>query len=262
MVKEGDLDAMLSQVDSMSDIEYQKLLTQADEMDKDLERMLGFTSLTKNDSFVGDFREDKVKMEKWEIRFAKDYPKIHGQTSGRLVSISLMTIDESTSKEFIEYDSTMSDGSKYPLPDGDYMLLVFLGNLGIPFSTLRKQNIENLNKYMSGLGKIFELVISRKGCSKEEAMKYSMGIDYMKTSTGEPCQGWYVTSEGTQGVVGVLDIAEHIIDELKEQQCHLCGDESFDAGWKAGLEKAIEIISEATDIRLKDVACGRYEDMR
>jgi hypothetical protein len=47
-----------------------------------------------------------------------------------------------------------------------------------------------------------------------------------------------MTSEGTQGAVGVLDI----IDELEEQQCHSCGDESFDAGWKAGLEKAIDIV--------------------
>lgn len=54
-------------------------------------------------------------------------------------------------------------------------------------------------------------------------------------------------SEGTQEVaVGVLDI----IDELEEQQCHLCGDESFDAGWKAGLEKAIDTIKEMS-MRLK-----------
>lgn len=102
-MKEGDLDAMLSQVDSMSDIEYQKLLTQADEMDKDFEKMSRHSP----------------------IRFGR---------------------------------------------------------------------------------------VSCKGYLKKLKARF--------------------------------------IDELEEQQCHLCGDESFDAGWKAGLEKAIDTIKEMS-MRLK-----------
>jgi hypothetical protein len=78
-----------------------------------------------------------------------------------------------------------------------------------------------------------------------------MNVDYMKAGTGEPCQGWYVTSEGTQGIAGVLDIAEHIIDKLEELLYHSGGDESFDAGWKAGLEKAIAVVKEVK-VRIKN----------
>ena len=73
------------------------------------------------------------------IRFTSDYPKLHGQTSAELLAVKPIRIDKDTPKELIEYDTRKSDGTYYNLKTGDYIQLVFLGNLGIPFCTIRSK---------------------------------------------------------------------------------------------------------------------------
>ena len=72
-----------------------------------------------------------------KILFSKDYIKLHGQNEAELLTVRRMKIDDNTPTELIEYDTTASDGSRYDLKRGNYIQLVFLGNLGIPFCSIR-----------------------------------------------------------------------------------------------------------------------------
>ena len=73
------------------------------------------------------------------IKFSSDYPKLHGQTSAELLAVKPIRIDNDTPKELIEYDTKKSDGTYYNLITGNYIQLIFLGNLGIPFTTIRSK---------------------------------------------------------------------------------------------------------------------------
>ena len=70
------------------------------------------------------------------IRFSHEYPKLHGQTSAELLAVRPLKIDAHTPRELIEYDTTYA-GGRYPLRSGEYIQLIFLGNLRIPFCTIR-----------------------------------------------------------------------------------------------------------------------------
>ncbi len=92
-----------------------------------------------------------------QIKFSGDYPKLHGQTSAKLIAIYPRTIDRFTPQELIDYDTTKSDGSKYPLVDGEYLQLIFFGNLFIPFCTIRRMTYEKIQYYQ--VGEVFEVII-------------------------------------------------------------------------------------------------------
>lgn len=77
------------------------------------------------------------------IKFNRNYKKLHGQTSAILVYKDVM-FPEQLKKEFIEYDT---EGA-YEIVDHSYLVLYFVGNKYIPFSTLRKNNAENRKKYL------------------------------------------------------------------------------------------------------------------
>ena len=70
------------------------------------------------------------------IKFSHEYPKLHGQTSAELLAVRPIKIDAHTPKELLDYDTTY-EGGRYPLKSGDYIQLIFLGNLRIPFCTIR-----------------------------------------------------------------------------------------------------------------------------
>ena len=96
------------------------------------------------------------------IKFSSDYPKLHGQTSAELLAVKPIRIDKNTPKELIEYDTKKSDGTYYNLKTGNYIQLIFLGNLGIPFCTIRsKRNRFAEDKeiyYKQFVGKVFEII--------------------------------------------------------------------------------------------------------
>lgn len=71
------------------------------------------------------------------IKFSHNYPKLHGQTSAVLLAVCAIKINAKTPPELLEYDTTTCDGDHYPLKHGNYIQLVFLGNLRIPFCTIR-----------------------------------------------------------------------------------------------------------------------------
>lgn len=98
------------------------------------------------------------------ICFSKDYIKLHGQSEAVLLYVRRMRIDENTPVELINYDTSAKDGSKYLLIEGNYIQLVFLGNLGIPFCTLRlEETNSNMLKtkyeyYSERIGHNFKLI--------------------------------------------------------------------------------------------------------
>ena len=93
------------------------------------------------------------------IKFSHAYPKLHGQTSAELLAVRPIRIDKNTPKELLEYD-TKYDGGYYKLATGDYIQLVFLGNLRIPFCTIRKAYPPSkVEYYKSKIGEQFEVVV-------------------------------------------------------------------------------------------------------
>ena len=91
------------------------------------------------------------------IKFSGDYPKLHSQTSARLISVLPLTIDDTTPEELLDYDTIKSDGSRYPLHSGEYLQLIFLGNFRIPFCTIRRMSYEKINYYKEG--DMFDIII-------------------------------------------------------------------------------------------------------
>ena len=91
------------------------------------------------------------------IKFSHEYPKLHGQTSAELLAVRPIKIDAHTPKELLDYDTTY-EGGRYPLKSGDYIQLIFLGNLRIPFCTIRSAYPASKVMYYHGaVGKVFAI---------------------------------------------------------------------------------------------------------
>ena len=87
------------------------------------------------------------------IGFSHHYTKLHDQRYAILCYVEKVIIDDELSpKEGLEYDSEWinSQGEKcyFKLPNGRYLRLLFMGDLGIPFTTYRK--IPDTYKSLSG----------------------------------------------------------------------------------------------------------------
>lgn len=78
-----------------------------------------------------------------EIKFNRNYKKLHNQTFALLLDIRVAK-GKHLDKEFIEYDTE----NEYKIePEQKYLILYFIGDSKIPFTTLRKFNVENVWKY-------------------------------------------------------------------------------------------------------------------
>ena len=100
------------------------------------------------------------------ISFSHDYPKLHGQTTATLLAVIPIRIDRNTLRELIEYD-TKFDGGYFPLPTGDYIQLVFIGNLHIPFCTIRKAwPPQKVEYYKAAIGYDFAINVKPEGGAK------------------------------------------------------------------------------------------------
>lgn len=93
-----------------------------------------------------------------EIRFSHIYPKLWGQSKAKLLAVEILEVSKRT-PELLEYDTKTASGKYYPLPDGQLLQLVFLGNLGIPFCTLRRATLEKMRYYSSNIGEDFDIII-------------------------------------------------------------------------------------------------------
>ena len=99
-----------------------------------------------------------------KIKFSHNYFKLHNQTKAELIDIKRIAIDKDTPPELLDYDTTY-DGGRYELKKGDYVMLVFLGNLGIPFTTIRSAKGRYGDKfiyYHAHIGELFDIIINEE----------------------------------------------------------------------------------------------------
>lgn len=104
------------------------------------------------------------------IIFSHDYPKLHGQYRAELLAVRFITISKTTNHEMLEYDTRYenADGTigHYPLKPGKYLRLIFDGDKGIPFTTIRKAYPpQKVEYYKQAVGETFEvwIVPDKKG---------------------------------------------------------------------------------------------------
>jgi hypothetical protein len=95
-----------------------------------------------------------------KIKFSKDYFKLHGQKEAMLLNVKVMDYG-SLNKELIEYDAAAKDGSSYEFPRGALIHLTFLGNLFIPFCTIRKYTRMKELYYRENLNKVFTILVGK-----------------------------------------------------------------------------------------------------
>lgn len=97
------------------------------------------------------------------IKFAKQFLKLHGQTSAELVAVRLVdtaTTSPDDFEEMYEYDAKADDGSYYPLDNNKtYTQLIFIGNKNIPFTTLR--NKDKYLDYVKQIGWVFNVEVDK-----------------------------------------------------------------------------------------------------
>jgi len=100
-----------------------------------------------------------------KIRFSHSYPKLWGQTSGRLLAVELLDAKEvQKNEDLLDYDTKyiyneFRDYDYYLLPkSGNLVQLIFLGDKGIPFCTLRPDHHGKFSYYKDKIGQEFEIV--------------------------------------------------------------------------------------------------------
>ena len=116
-----------------------------------------------------------------KIKFSHNYYKLHNQTKAELIDIKRIEIDKDTPHELLDYDTTY-DGGRYELKNGDYVMLVFLGNLGIPFTTIRSAKGRYGDKYEyyhPYIGDMFDLVVKEE--EKENKSTENDNEEYIDT---------------------------------------------------------------------------------
>ena len=101
-----------------------------------------------------------------KIKFSHKYPKLHGQTTATLLAVRDLSFPKDKNEDLIEYDTKYVGfvGKGYfPLPNGEYIQLIFVGNKHIPFCTVRPKYSDfsiNKKEYYEGLiGQDFEIVV-------------------------------------------------------------------------------------------------------
>jgi hypothetical protein len=103
-------------------------------------------------------------MAKLKIKFSHQYPKLYRQATAELVKVKISPVSD-LAPAMVEYDTMyFEDGketpSHFPLPpSGIFLILYFIGNLGIPFTTIRRISSEKHRHYNANIGNIFQIVL-------------------------------------------------------------------------------------------------------
>lgn len=96
-----------------------------------------------------------------KIKFSHDYFKLYGQREACLVACVEIQAENIT--KALRYYDAAYDGGLYPLPESGKMIhLVFVGELGIPFSTIRRYTESKFTYYRALLGQKFILELEEK----------------------------------------------------------------------------------------------------
>lgn len=102
-----------------------------------------------------------------KIKFSHHYLKLQGQKSARLIHVKIIDSD-SINLKLINYDTVYLDRSVDPPERKYYNLprrrklihLTFLGNLSIPFCTIRSYTKEKEAYYIKHINCGFEIIIT------------------------------------------------------------------------------------------------------
>jgi len=99
-----------------------------------------------------------------QIKFSHDYHKLWDQKKAKLVHVEVRDLDIGRDHALLEYDTKYHIGlsgefSWYHLDAGKYLQLVFLGDKGIPFCTLRSYNHMKAEYYRRNIGETFDIVM-------------------------------------------------------------------------------------------------------
>ena len=100
-------------------------------------------------------------MDANEIYFKKNFKKLHNQKTATLTWAIFATGKELNKryKKFVDYDTE----GDYVLDDNqEYIILYFFGNKLIPFTTIRKRNKENEDKYLHSGNNKFKIVVEEE----------------------------------------------------------------------------------------------------
>lgn len=98
------------------------------------------------------------------IKFANRFPKLHNQKTATLL-MALTDLPENVLRNKYSalwlYDTLCDNGTFYQSwrAGQNFILLLFLGDMGIMFPTLRTDNEENRNKYCESIGEIFNIEV-------------------------------------------------------------------------------------------------------
>jgi len=94
-----------------------------------------------------------------QIKFSHNYPKLWNQQLAVLESVKKLVAGSTLHPDLIEYDTKTSGGKYYKLPQTGFLIqLIFWGNKGIPFCTLRRHTPRKEEYYRSKIGQRFELI--------------------------------------------------------------------------------------------------------
>jgi hypothetical protein len=118
------------------------------------------------------------------LKFSHKYFKLRNQTSAQLIRVDLVAY-HSLHPDFIEYDTTYETG-RYPLRHGNLLVLTFIGNNRIPFTTVRSSNPKNQwgQFYIKNVGVIFDIVIEEEKECKPDSSQTSI-LDSLHTDIHE-----------------------------------------------------------------------------
>ena len=91
-----------------------------------------------------------------EIKFSAIYPKLYGQQNARLLRVDILPL-AALPKDFLEYDTIQQGGEHYKFPYKNAMMLIltFLGDHFIPFTTIRRSTTRKCMWYKSQIDNVY-----------------------------------------------------------------------------------------------------------
>ncbi|MDR3162556.1 MAG: hypothetical protein LBT81_01685, partial [Helicobacteraceae bacterium] len=90
------------------------------------------------------------------IKFSSPYVKLWDQTSAELLSVRQLAIPQDLSPSLRRYDTlypaTASGFNLHEIKNGDYLQLIFVGDLHVPFCAIRRRTPGRERYYKSRIG--------------------------------------------------------------------------------------------------------------
>lgn len=97
-----------------------------------------------------------------ELTICEKFPwkKLWGQSEAVLTDTSQYYYTESPAcQDWHDYNQQLVNGKIIPLSEGVYFILRFIGDKGIPFTIVRKQNYDAIKFYNAHIGQNFRIKV-------------------------------------------------------------------------------------------------------